>query len=268
MKKLLFQIFCSVAVFTITWLGLQQINWMGLFRVNQITDNVEQELGDKLFEAFIQEQDLVSTPAIIRPIDSILIKVCQENELDYKTIKLHIVKSDAINAVALPGGHLVVFTGLIEEAEQQNELTGVICHELAHIRLNHVMKKLVSEIGLTAVLTSTSGTGGIAISEALKALSSSGFSRKLEKEADIQAIEYMINANVDPEGLATFLFRLSQTPDKMDSISSWLSTHPDSKLRAEYIIAYCKWKKKKNESIITQAQWNELKKSVKAIDQQ
>ncbi len=70
------------------------------------------------------------------------------NDIDRDKIKVHLLFKDEVNAFALPDGHLVIFSGLILESENPEELSGVLAHELAHIELNHVMTKLMREVGL------------------------------------------------------------------------------------------------------------------------
>ena len=107
--------------------------------------------------------------AIIKPIDSIFSKICEANNINKETIKLHITESAEVNAFALPNKHLVINTGLIAEVNNQAELAGVIGHEIAHMEQDHVMKKLVKEVGLAVVVMITSGNGNNqVIVEALK----------------------------------------------------------------------------------------------------
>ena len=74
-------------------------------------------------------------------------------------------------------------------------LSGVIAHELAHIEKKHVIKKLTREIGLSVLVSVISGQSdpGV-ISQIAKTLSSSAFDRKMEKEADMVGVQYLLNA--------------------------------------------------------------------------
>ncbi|MCX8473257.1 MAG: M48 family metalloprotease, partial [Sediminibacterium sp.] len=89
---------------------------------------------------------------VVNSIDSIVTHICKSNKIDRETIIVHVLNKDEINAFALPNGHLIIYSGLIHNSDNQEELTGVISHEIAHIELNHVMKKLVKEIGLLGEL--------------------------------------------------------------------------------------------------------------------
>ena len=170
------------------------------------------------------------------------------------------LNKDEINAFALPSGHLIVYSGLIINSDNQEELIGVICHEIAHIELNHVMKKLVKEIGLSVLISITTGNGGSEIiKETAKILSSTAFDRSLEKEADIKAVDYLVNAKVNPEPFANFLYKLSNKEHDATEYLTWISTHPDLKERAKYIIEYSKNKLTDYEPILSIETWEKLK---------
>src|SRR5690606_22581823 len=116
--------------------------------------------------------------------------LCRENQIDRKKIKLHVLRKSDINAFALPDNHLVFYSGLIESAHSEAEVLGVMGHELAHLEKRHVMKKLAKELGLTAIITMTTGNkGGQTIQQVVKLLSSSAYDRELEREADKTAVE-------------------------------------------------------------------------------
>lgn len=263
MTKIILQAVITVFIFFATWFGLSQINWVEIFNIKKVTDSTEQKLGNMFWELIKKSEKENNEIFIKNSIDSIITKICKSNDINKENIKVHIINKDMVNAFALPDGHLVVFSGLILNSENQEELTGVICHEIAHIRLNHVMKKLVKEIGLSTLLSITTGNGGTEIiKETAKILSSSAFDRNMEKEADIKAIDYMINAKVNPEFLANFLYKQSQNEMEATKYLSWINTHPDSKERAEYIIDYSKGKSTDYKLIISLNTWNKLKQEL------
>jgi beta-barrel assembly-enhancing protease len=190
-------------------------------------------------------------------------KISSENGIEKQIIKVHIFDNDEINAFTLPNGHLLIYSGLILASDNQEELIGVICHEIAHMQLNHVMKKLVKEVGLSVILSMTTGNSGSEIlNETARLLSSSAFDRKLEKEADIKAVEYLITAKINPEPFANFLYKQSNN-DKALKYLTWVSTHPDSKERAKYIMEIIRYESINYESILSTETWEELKKKLK-----
>lgn len=264
MKKTIIQGIITVLLFFGTWFALTQIDWVKVFKVQQVTDKTEQKLGELFLEVFNKTEKESQNPLVINSVDSIVTLICKTNKIDREKIKIHILNKDDINAFALPNGHLIVYSGLILNSENQEELTGVICHEIAHIELNHVMKKLVKEIGLSVLISMTTGNGGgEVIKETAKMLSSSAFDRSLEKEADIKAVDYLIKAKVNPEPFANFLYKLSDKEHEATKYLTWISTHPDSKERAEYIIEYSKGKLTEYKPILTNKTWNNLKEELK-----
>ncbi len=264
MKKIIIQGAITILLFFGIWYALKQIDWVTVFKVQKITDKTEQKLGELFLEVFTQTEEENKNTHVVNSIDSIVTHICNSNKIDRETIKVHVLNKDEINAFALPNGHLIIYSGLIYNSNNQEELTGVICHEIAHIELNHVMKKLVKEIGLSVLISMTTGNGGAEIiKEAAKMLSSSAFDRNLEKEADIKAVDYLTAANVNPEPFANFLYKLSDKEHESTKYLSWFNTHPESKERAEYIIAYSKDKLTDYKPILSNETWERLMEELK-----
>src|SRR5690606_9435652 len=159
----------------------------------------------------------------------------------------------------LPGGHLVVNSELIAYCDNPEMLAGVMAHEIAHIELDHVSRKLAREIGLsTIVALSGGGNNAGLLKQVLYTLSSRGFDRKLEAEADEHAVLYMQNAKSDPRQLAMFLKKLSAISPDLPEALQWINTHPDTKERVADI-----FKRSGNVSqqqpLLDTANWNDLK---------
>lgn len=255
--------FSLLALFFALLLAFQQINWMKIFEVEDNKRKMEEGLGELFWDIFKNKEKEVSNPEVYDAVDSLLTHLCKKNNIDRDQIKFHLLEKAEVNAFALPDGHLVVFTGLIDQAENQEELCGVIGHELAHIQLNHVMKKLVKEVGLSMLISMTTGrSGNDAISQAAKTLSSTAFDRSLEKEADMKAVDYMIKSDINPEPFADFLYRLSMEDPKMMKYLEWISTHPESENRSKNILDYCRDKTYKKEAVLSESAWNKLKSQV------
>lgn len=237
MKKIFIELLVSVALLLGTWLILSQINWMKLFKIEQTTKNTEEKVGDLFWDLLKSSETEITSTSSVAVVDSMVTFICEKNAIDRSQIKVHLLHKDEINAFALPNHHLVVYSGLINACENQQELYGVLCHEIAHMEKNHVMNKLVKEIGLSMLISISTGNGNSeVIRNGLKQLSSSAYDRKLETEADLTAVEYLIKAGIDPQPFANFLYRLSDETKNLPSQIYWISTHPESKARAEEII--------------------------------
>lgn len=263
MKKITLQFFIIVFSFFFTWFLLSKADWMQIFHVKEITKTTEEKIGDLIWEVQKSDGDVINDKKIINTIDSILIRICKANGINRDQIKLHLMKSDEINAFALPNRHLIINSQLIMDCENPEELSGVLAHELAHMELHHVMKKLVEEIGLSALLSVTNGKDIKVIKNMAGTLSSSAYSRNLEQEADLRAIDYLVQSNIHPKYLANFLFRLSDTKSAASNYLSWISTHPESEERAGYLIKSVEDKKIVEEPVLTEEVWRKLKEDIK-----
>lgn len=261
MKKIIFQGGLILLLFFGMWTTFTQIDWLKIFRVKQISYKTEQKLGDFFWDIFKKSEVENHDSFVINKVDSITNRICKDNHIERKKIKLHILNNEIVNAFALPDGHLIVYSGLISACENPEELAGVLCHEIAHIEEQHVMKKLVKEIGLSVVISiSTGNAGGEIIKEATKTITSSSFDRKLEKEADIKAVDYLIQAKINPKHFANFLFKLSMEEPNAIKYLSWINTHPDSEERAEYIINHSKTTKSTFKPILSPSSWQQVHK--------
>jgi predicted Zn-dependent protease len=235
MKKLIVLLLFIVLAFGGCYYVYSKINWSGLFGVKKITENLDEQLGDVFWKSYSAEMVEVKDVKIVEPVQQMVRNICSDNNIAPSSINVHVVENKEINAFAMPGRHLVVHTGLIDFADHQEEIAGVIAHEIAHIESGHVVKKLGKEIGLSILMNLTLGDiGGEVVRNALSTITSTAYDRSLEKEADLKAVDYMIAAKMNPTYLASFLEKLdkqSQTPE----VLQWVSTHPDSKERVRYI---------------------------------
>jgi predicted Zn-dependent protease len=264
MKKTLLQGILTVLLFFGTWYCLRQIDWVAVFRIQKMTDKTEKKLGDLFWDVFKKSGKENKNEFVKHAVDSIVTRLCISNNIDKNKLKIHVLDKDDVNAFALPNCHLVVYSGLITNADNAEEVAGVIGHELAHIELNHVMKKLIKEIGLTVLITMTTGGGsGETIKEAAKTLSSSAFDRELEKEADLKAVEYLVRAKVNPSCFANFMFKITDKENEAFKYPTWMSTHPDSKQRAAYILAESKKSPVSFRPVLATTTWEKLQKELK-----
>lgn len=259
-KRAIIQFLVLVVLFAGAYFGLSRINWVSVFKIKETANSTEQKLGEVYWDLFKSTEQEIIKPSIKNKLDSLVTFVCQKNKIDRSKIKLHLLQKDEINAFTLPDNYLVVYSGLITSSENEAELLGVLCHELAHIEKNHVMKKLVKEAGLSLLISITTGNaGGQVITETAKVLSSTAYDRELEREADITSVDFLLKAGIDPEPFANFLYRLSESEKNTPKQAFWISTHPDSKERAESIVAYIKGKKIRKNSILSNSSWTKLK---------
>jgi predicted Zn-dependent protease len=267
MKKAFAQLTFLVMLFFSAWFLLSKVDFMKLLNVEHYSKSTEQKLGELIYESISETQTVETDSASLAKLDEIKVTICSKNSLDTAGIKIHLIKSKEVNAFALPNGHLVVYTGLIDDCESAEELSGVLGHEMAHIEHHHVMKKLVKEVGLSALMVVTGGNGGgQVVKQLVKLLSSTAYDRKLETDADMTSVDYLCNANIDPEPFANFLYRLESEVEKgAPKEIYWISTHPESEKRAQEIVKYIKTKKVVKRPLMLTADWEAFKNGVKDL---
>lgn len=263
--KALFKGLSIVVCFFGIWILLSQIDYVTFFKIDKVKSTAEKGVGDLIWDELKRTEDIIVEDTVTKSIDKLLKPLCEENGIERDSLKVHIIKTDEVNAFALPDGHLVVYSGLIEASKNEQALLGVLGHEIAHIQKNHVMKKLSKEIGFSVLMSLTTGNGnGKVIREVMQTLSSSAYDRTLEKEADITSVDYMLKAQINPAPFADFLYDMSFDKN-INSAFSWINSHPDSEVRAKYILEYIKGDKVKSKLILSPQEWQDLKKSIKRL---
>lgn len=198
---------------------------------------------DKLQREFIQlinQSDLVlRNPVATQYINQLGRKLALSAKIPPPVF--FIVKSNEINAFAGPGGYIGMNTQLILTTSNENELAGVMGHEMAHVHLNHLYRLLEHEKQmrvpmLAALLASlalgvinpTLGTGAMMASLTGAAQDNINFIRANEKEADRIGINMLIKAGFDPNGMPAFFKKMQENARYYytDNIPAILRTHP------------------------------------------
>ena len=264
MQKALLQLLSIVAIFLLLWFGLSRIDWRKKLKIEDASHSIEEKIGDLFWESISKTETEINLQSVSNPIDTIVQVLCAKNNIDNKKLKIHIIQKDEINAFALPNNHLVVYSGLINDCENEAELLGVLGHEIAHIEKHHIFKKLVKEMGLATLISLTSNGGNSkAIKKAVELIASTSYDRKLESEADITSVDYLLKTEINPEPFANFLYRMSSDENGIPKQVYWISTHPESKQRAEAIVAYIKNKSIKSKEILSKQNWEAFKNATK-----
>ena len=152
-------------------------------------------------------------------------------------IHLIVVDYELVNAFATPGGVVVITRGLIEGADDPDEVAGVLAHELGHVQHEHPTQGMLRNLGISALLQFlTGGTDLEGLANAGGILAFLSYSRAAEEEADRTAIEMLDATGINADGLSRFFNRLEKEEEASgiaDLIPGWLSTHPPTAARRE-----------------------------------
>ena len=151
--------------------------------------------------------------------------------------RFFVVQEDQLNAFAVPGGSIYLFTGLVERAKSTDELAGVLGHEIVHIKGHHMTRSsgvdAISVLSLLAtVMLARSGSGGQAagiVGQAISATRQAAYSRQLEMEADTLGTRNMAAAGFDPRGTLAFLKTMDQERQLNPiDVPAYILSHPHS----------------------------------------
>ncbi|MDP1677838.1 MAG: M48 family metallopeptidase [Bacteroidota bacterium] len=256
-------LFLSVSFFGM-WYLLGLIDFRSIFEIEELTKENEQKLGTLILDAVAKSNKIITQDSIIAVVEGMKKRICVTNGISDSTITVHIATVNDVNAFALPGRHLVIYSGLIEYCKSSEELAGVIAHEIAHMEHDHVMKKMVKEVGLAMVISLSGGeSGGEIVRQTVKLLSSTAFDREQESEADASGVHYLAKADIDPQASADFLFRLSHEKESISNQFELLNTHPNSADRAAEIIKLRKIETFTSRPISDSTSWKKFQESVR-----
>ena len=168
----------------------------------------EVEAGRKLARSVEREMTVAPDEPLqsrVRAIGARLVAVCDRRDLVYS---FTVLEDKDINAFSLPGGYVFVNDGLVKAAKNDDELAGVLAHEVAHVAARHAVKRFEGRLGaqLLQLATLAAGQGAAArgAGVALQA-ASLAYARQDELEADRLAVKYLKAAGFNPEGMLTFL---------------------------------------------------------------
>lgn len=153
--------------------------------------------------------------------------------------EFHVVDdAETINAFAIPGGGIYVYTGLMLAMDNEAELVAVLSHEIAHVTRRHIAQRLVAAYGAQAISQAALGQNPGLIGSLASAVIGQGFllrySRDQERDADEIGFEYMVSANYNPEAFVTFFRKLERAGPSPPTL---ISSHPPPSARVEYLTA-------------------------------
>ncbi len=207
----------------------------------------EAQLGQQVLEMLRKKDVFITDPEITNYINRVGQRIVAHVGPHYFPFRFFVVQDTSINAFAVPGGLVFINSGLIEIVDREDELAGVIAHELAHVQCRHLAKRIeklfhlnlaTAAVTIAALLLSrgqganiiATTTNALAITQAL------AYSRADEEEADRQAFEYLVKAGYDPRGMIEIFNKIVRHSWLLaDNAPSYLLTHPTTPERISYL---------------------------------
>lgn len=214
----------------------------GRSQLQLVSDEQMRQMGAAAFEEMKAEKNLSNDPAVreyVQCVSSALTRTLD----DRSQWEVAVFEDDAVNAFALPGGKIGVFTGLLDVAENQDQLAAVIGHEIAHVLAEHsnarVSANYATAAGLQAVDALISGQASGATRQQAMALLGLGaqygvlmpYGRSQEREADVLGVQIMAEAGFRPEASVDLWQNMAEAGGP--SPPEILSTHPSPDSRMD-----------------------------------
>lgn len=232
-------------------------------------------LGKQLAEEVSRQVKLVDDPIITEYINRLGQNLARNSDAKVPFTFQVIDGPSDVNAFALPGGYIFVYTGLIKMADEEDELAGALAHEIAHVAARHLTcrasKQELMSYGSIPLGIFIPGLGGYAAHQAAvlgRALASQGFSRHDEVDADYLGVQYMYAAGYDPNGAVSIFEKMEALEkQKPGAVSKLFATHP---MDADRIAATQKEIDRilpsKPEYVVTTAEYTSIRQRVMALE--
>jgi predicted Zn-dependent protease len=218
-----------------------------------ISESQELKLGGREAEKIEQEMGLVPDEEVTRYLNVLGRRLADESpraNLDYR---FYLVDMGEPNAFTLPGGHIYVSRGLLALANSEDELAGVVGHEIGHVAGRHSVQTISKQGPFAAVFGIASGLAGLVsplvgsliggVGELTQSVIFSPYSRGQENEADRVGQEIAARAGWDPAGLAALLTSLDREAQLHQSDKGkphFFDTHPPTPDRIKKTAARAK----------------------------
>jgi len=243
--------FGRIKVTALSLLGFALLAWVISFAagwgvrvaVKGISVQHELEFGEEAFRKIEPHLVFVNDSNVVRQLTALAAPLLPVVPVRGIPLQFYVARG-APNAFALPGGRIVVTTGLLGLLDRPEELLGVLAHESAHVAQRHAFQHMIAGKGPVYLLQILSGGNGKAVN--LMAFPSEllvyeSFSQKYEREADAYGWDYLVAARINPHGLIDALKKLKQSSAEEAGSSRGLAfdSHPDLDKRIRWLEA--KW---------------------------
>jgi predicted Zn-dependent protease len=189
----------------------------------------EENLGRSAVTYLAPPERRCGDPALGAAMDAIVARLLAAGPPSPYTMRVYVVNRPVVNAVAAPGGHVMIFHGLLERTSTPEELAGVVGHELQHVLRRHTTRAVIQDVGTGLLLMALTGdvTGPLAYGlQTARALGELRYSRRAEEEADLEGMKMLLAARVDPAEMIAFFEKIQKEEGAQPRALTYLSSHP------------------------------------------
>lgn len=231
-------LFGALACALLLFIGYFGLLWTAKTTIRNLPISIDEKIGKLAIESMDVGNRLPPAHPASKLVQSIVDKLQPHAAIPEMKFKVIVVEDPQVNAFALPGGQIVVYTGLIREAKSAEQIAGVLAHEMSHATLRHGLQSVSQSLGIVAAIQLFVGDiGGLVALGAQIAQQSilTSYSRSSETEADIEGVRMLHAANIDPNAMAEFFGLLKEKEGDLPDAIAWISTHPQHATRIENI---------------------------------
>jgi len=197
--------------------------------------SIEKGLSSALKSALLAQREAVEAQEVRRTLEAVVGRLLERTDPLPYPVEVLVLDTPEINALSFPGGLIVVYTGLLWELENPEELAAVLAHELGHTVHRDSLKALARELGTTVLLSALGGQKAEAVVQRiLRELVGARFSRAAEARADTFALDLLARAQLNPLHFASVLERLRrESRGPLGRFLLYIDSHPelDSRIR-------------------------------------
>ena len=237
LRTLWFKLFSAFFLIVFSFVGCGRFLVPKPAEGQRAVENDEVRIGREFRREAKKNLKLVRHLEVERYVDNVgrrILSAMGPQSFDYR---FFVVEDSHLNAFAVPGGSIYVYTGLLERITSTDELAGVLGHEIVHVQHHHLVKlsggldptNLLALLGVLLARGSGGALGQAAgvIGQGIAATRQLSFSRELEREADTFGLRYVAQAGYDPDGIVRFLRVIDKerTLNPVD-LPPYLMTHP------------------------------------------
>ena len=204
--------------------------------------DVEERIGANLSEQLVRllsaadgdRPAACAAPDGVRALQRLVDRLAGKAGLGGPAITVRVVDSPVVNAFALPGGRVLLLRGMIDFADDAEQLAGVVAHEIGHVVHRHPSELMFKAATVSALVGLVVGdiAGGTVVAALAQRIVTGGYGREAEREADRFALALLERAGIDPGGLARLFAKLAAREAESAETLQFLSTHPPTRQRA------------------------------------
>lgn len=196
--------------------------------------STEKQLGELALAQVRAQGQLASSGAAQQTVQEIGQRLTMGSRYQYRWF---VRQDDSVNAFAMPGGIIVVHTGLLRQASSPGEVAGVLAHEVQHVEQRHSLRQMITSLGWGALVAVTIGDISAVAAMLAHQAGAMYFSRDMEEEADRLGVQALQRARIRPDGMLTFFQKMRDEDGDKTAAPGWISSHPRTAARVQRVTA-------------------------------